>query len=163
VLFCAHGAEVPLGLLINAVLTASSAALFCYWFRYTCLLILAAETAHDYSGEVAEANQLSFPEVRSSLRRRDADLERLHKCLERDFAIITYLLEHTPSTGSVARFEDVLLKIQYRALTAWFHLTRCFLRGTASQALKEMSRVVAHFANAMGERSPAFGSIGGGK
>ena len=47
-------------LLINAVLTASSVALFCYWFRYGCLLILAAETLRDYSEEVVERESAIF-------------------------------------------------------------------------------------------------------
>lgn len=97
--------------------------------------------------------------ARSSLRRRDADLERLHKCLERDFTVISYLLEHTPAADPDTRLEQALLKIQYRVMSAWFHLTRYFLREAATQALGEMSRVVAHFANVMGERNAAFADL----
>ena len=64
----AHDAEASVDLFINTVLTASLVALFLYWFRYGCLLILAAETPRDYSENVARANQLSFPEVLSMLR-----------------------------------------------------------------------------------------------
>ena len=112
-------------LLINAVLTASSVALFCYWFRYGCLLILAAETLRDYSEEVVNANQLSFPEVRSRLRRHNAtDLNGLHKCLERDFTIIAGLLEGTTISTFDTGFEDAMLKIHFRAMSACFRLTR---------------------------------------
>jgi hypothetical protein len=143
-------------LFINAILTASSIALFCYWFRYGCLLILAAETAHNYSEEVAEANQLTFREVRSRLWKHDVtDLNHLHKCLERDFAIIAYLLEHTAKRGFDTGFEDAMLKVHFRAMSACFHLTRTNLRGFASDALEEMSLVVAHLANQLGERSAA--------
>jgi len=141
-------------LFINAALVATSVVLFCYWFRYSCLLILATETLHDYSEEVAEANQLSFPEVRSKLRRRDApDLDSLHKSLERDFAVIAYLLENTPATSLDPGFEDAILKIHFCTLSACFHLTRNNLRELASDALEEMSLVVAHLANQLGERS----------
>jgi len=143
-------------LFINAALVASSVALLCYWFRYTCLLILAAETAHDYGEEVAKVNKLSFPEVRSKLRKRGAtDLNRLHQCLERDFAIITYLLEHTPIASSDTGFEDAMLKIHFRAMSAGFRVTRSNLRGFALDALEEMSLVVAYLANQMGERRSA--------
>ncbi len=143
-------------LFINAVLTASSAALLCYWFRYTCLLILAAETPHDYSAQVASANHLSFPEVRASLRRhRAADLERLHKCLERDFAIIACLLEQTPIAGLDTGFEDAILRTHFRFMSACFHLTRANLSEFASDALEEMWLVVAHLANQLGERNTA--------
>jgi len=140
-------------LFINSALIATSVALFCYWFRYSCLLILAAETAHNYSEEVAEVNQLSFREVRCKLRRRDAtDLCHLHKCLERDFAVLTYRLEHTPVTCFDIGFDDALLKIHFRAMSACFRLTGNRLRECAADALEEMSLVVAHLANQLGER-----------
>jgi hypothetical protein len=152
----AHGAEAPVDLLIDAALIATSVALLCYWFRYGCLLILAAETPHDYSEEVAKVNRLSFPEVRSKLRKRGAtDLNRLHQCLERDFATIAYLLEHTPIASSDTGFEDAMLKIHFRAMSACFHLTRSKFRESASDALEEMCGVVAYLANRMGERRAA--------
>jgi hypothetical protein len=149
-------AEAPVELFINAALIATSVVLFCYWFRYGCLLILAAETAHDYSEEVATANQLAFPEVRAMLRRHDVtDLESLHERLEHDLAIITYLLEHTTRAGFDGCFENAMLKIHYRAMSVQFRLTRHNVPKFASAALEEMSLVVAHSANAMGERSAA--------
>jgi hypothetical protein len=157
----ANDGEASVDLFINAALTATSLALFCYWFRYGCLLILAAKTAHDYSGEVASANQLSFPEVRSGLRKQDAtDLDRLHQCLERDFAILAYLLEHSSITSFDTGFEDAMLKIHFRAMSAIFYLTRTNLCEFASDALEEMWLVVAYLANQLGERSLA-GLAGG--
>jgi hypothetical protein len=144
-------------LFINVALTASSVALFCYWFRYGCLLILAAETPHDYSEEVARTNHLSFPEVRSRLRKHNvADIECLHKNLQRDFRIIVYLLENTSIARSDTRLEHAMLKIQYRAMSVWFRLTRRLLLGAASEALEEMSEVLAHFANQMCEGTLAM-------
>jgi hypothetical protein len=149
-------AEVPVDLFIDAVLIAISLALFCYWFRYGCLLILTEKAPHEYSEEVAKANQLSFPEVRATLRKHDVtDLDSLHRRLEQDFVIITYLLDHTPKAGFDAGFENAMLKIHYRAMSAGFRLSRSSLPEFASDALEEMSLVVAHFANAMGERRAA--------
>ena len=142
-------------LFINASLIATSVALFCYWFRYGCLLILT-EAPHNYTEEVVEANQLSFPEVRSSLRRHDfTDLGSLHKCLERDFAIISYLLEHTPVNNADPSFDDAMVKVHFRAMSACFRLTPRNLHGFAANALEEMSLVVAHLANQFGERTAA--------
>jgi hypothetical protein len=155
----AHGTEAPMDLLINLVLTASSVALFCYWFRYGCLLILAAETLRDYSEEVVSANQLTFPAVQSELRRHDAvDLDGLHKCLERDFTIIACLLEGTSISTFDTGFEDAMLKMHFRAMSACFRLTRSNLREFALDALEEMTLVVAHFANQLGERDATFAS-----
>lgn len=143
-------------LFINSALIATSVVLFCYWFRYGCLLILAAQALHDYSGEVAEMNQLSFGEVRSRLHRSDApDLDSLHECLERDFAVITYLLENTPVSNFDTGFEDAMLQIHFRAMSACFHLTGKHLRGYAADALEEMALVVAHLADQLGERAAA--------
>lgn len=144
-------------LFVNAVLTASSVVLFVYWFRYGCLLILAAETPHDYSEDVAKANRLSFPEVRSRLRKHEAtDLDCLHQSLERDFAVITYLLAHTPVAGFDTGFEDAMLTLHFHAMSACFRLTRGRLRRFAADALEEMSLVVAHLANEMGGRRAAM-------
>ena len=143
-------------LFINAALIATSIALFCYWFRYSCLLILAAEASRNYSEEVAEANQLSFPQVRSGLRAQDlTDLDRLHKCLERDFAIIACLLNNKPVTHFDPGFEEAMLTIHFRVMSACFRLTRTNLRESASDALEEMWLVVSHLANELGERSAA--------
>jgi len=140
-------------LFFTAIISASSVALFCYWFRYGCLLILAARTARDYSEEVAKSNQLSFRDVRSTLRSGDVtDLDSLHRSLERDFEVIACLSAHTPLATFDTGFEDAMLKIHFRAMSTWFRLTRRNLRGFALDALEEMSLVVAHFANAMGER-----------
>jgi hypothetical protein len=136
-------------LLATSIITLSSALLFLYWFRYTCLLILSAKTTRDYAGDVATANQLSFPEVQARLREDAAtDLGRLRTSLDRDFAMVTYLLDHAanPSKGSTA-LENKMLAINYRAMRLWFSVSR------SRQALQEMANVVAHFANAMGERA----------
>ena len=132
---------------------AGSLLLFCYWFRYVCLLILAAEAPSDHSEEVAEANQLSFPVVRSRLR-KDAvgDLETLRKCLERDFAIITYLLEHIPKHVFNGGFESVMLSTHFRVMSMCVRLTRVHFRKCALDSLHEMLLVTAHLANELGER-----------
>ncbi len=135
-------------LVATSIITLSSVALFVYWFRYTCLLMLSAKTAQDYARDVAMANQLSFPEVQARLREDTTDLGGLQTALDRDFAMVTYLLEHAanPSKGSAA-LENKMLQINYKAMRLWFSISR------SRQALEEMASVVAHFANAMGERS----------
>src|SRR5260370_845799 len=136
-------------LVATSIITLSSVALFVYWLRYTCLLMLSAKTAQDYAGDVAMANQLTFPEVQARLREdRATDLGGLQASLDRDFAMVTYLLEHAanPSKGSAA-LENKMLQINYKAMRLWFSISR------SRQALEEMASVVAHFANSMGERS----------
>ena len=139
-------------LIATIVITVSSALLFGYWFRYTSVLILSAKTTRDYAGEVATANQLSFLEVQSQLREQaPVELDALQKALDRDYAIVTYLLNHASSASAVEdALEKRMLEIDYRLMRAWYRVSRSFSAEAARDALEEMSLVVAHFANAMG-------------
>ena len=143
---------------IDLLISAASFALFFYWFQYVCLLILSAKTSADYSADIAAANQLGFPEVQSKLRAGGANLESLHRRLENDYAIITDLLKGTPGLIADDRRELALLRIHYRTMSAWFWLTRGSLQHAAAQALEEMTLVLIHLANTIGERS---GNVGG--
>lgn len=140
-------------------ITAGSAVLFGYWFRYTCLLILSAKTTRDYAGEVAAANQLHFLEVQSQLRSHSlagapVELDRLHADLERDYAVVTYLLKNVAGpTGEESPLEARMLEMNYMLMRAWYRVSRRFSLQSSCRALQEMSQVVAHFANMMGERA----------
>jgi hypothetical protein len=48
-----------------------------------------------------------------------------------------------------------MLVINYRLMGSWYKVTRHFSGNAAAKALNEMSLVVAHFANLMGEQSAA--------
>lgn len=138
----------------TSVLTAGSLLLLGYWFRYTCLLILSAKTTRDYAGEVAEANQLSFLEVQAQLRADGpANLDQLNAALDRDYERLTELLKQASGEGS--ELEDHMLKLNYRVTRMWYKSTRRFSASAARNALDEMSMMVSHFANSMGERSSA--------
>ncbi len=144
--------------MIESVLTvliiAGSGFLFAYWFRYTCLLIVSAKTSRDYAADVATANQLGFLEVQAQLRAEgQPDLERLHASLDRDYALITYLIQHASGTQGESLLEDRMLQVNYRLMGAWYNVSRRFSAEMGRRALDEMSLVIAHFANAMGERA----------
>jgi hypothetical protein len=144
--------KVMIELVATAIITVSSTLLFGYWFRYTCLLILSAKTTRDYAAEVATANQLSFLQVQRQLRETAiADLDGLQAALNRDYALLTYLIQHGGT--SETSMEDRMLRIDYQVMSAWCRFSRSFSPAAARQALDEMSQVVAHFANAMGERA----------
>jgi|KBSMisStandDraft_5_1062788.scaffolds.fasta_scaffold362107_1 hypothetical protein len=135
------------------LISAASFVLFFYWFQYVCLLILSARTSRDYSREIAAANQLGFPDVQVKLRSAGADLDTLHRRLEKDYAIVTDLLRRTPGFVADDRRELAMLKIHYRTMSAWFYLTRRSLQHASSQALEEMTLVIIHLANTIGERT----------
>lgn len=145
-------------LITSGVLTGGSLLLLAYWFRYMCLLILSARTTRDYAGEVAMANQLRFFEVQSQLG-VSMELDRLQASLDRDYAVLTYLLQNAAgSTNEESSMEARMLRMNYQLIGAWARVSRPFSLAASRRALEEMSMVVAHFANVMGERAAA-GSV----
>jgi hypothetical protein len=146
-------------LLATIIITASSALLFGYWFRYTCLLILSAKTTRDYACDFAAANQLSFLDVEAQLRSgnaTDSDMDGLRRAIDHDYAVVTYLLDHVSAKSSgTDSVEFRMLEINYRVMGAWYAVSKRFSSTTAMKALEEMTMVVAHFANTMGERAEA--------
>jgi len=142
-------------LIATAVIMASSLLLFGYWFRYTCLLILSAKTTRDYAASVAQANQLGFVEVQSQLREVAPQLDRLAAALDRDYEVLSYLLKHASNAEGESSLEKLMLGINYRVNRAWYGVARRISPAIAARAIEEMSHVVAHFANAMGERATA--------
>ncbi len=141
----------------SILIIAFSLVLFVYWFRYTCLLILSAKTTKDYAGEVAKANQLSFPQVQDQLRGQWAESKQygpLHASLDRDFRLLTYLLRHAAKfqLGGYSA-EERMLMVDYRIMRTWYSLAGNLWPLQAKYALSEMSDIVGHFANALGERA----------
>ena len=140
-------------LITTVIITVSSVLLFGYWFRYTCLLVLNTKTVRDYAGEVAAANQLGFLEIQSQLRAGSPELDRLLGLLDRDYAVLRCLLDYSAERPKGFEIEPRMLGINYRLLRLWYALSRRFSIATARRTLEEMSLVVAHFANMMGERA----------
>ena len=137
----------------TVVLTVGSLLLLGYWFRYTCLLILSAKTTRDFAGEVAEANQLSFLEVQAQLRGAGpASMDHLNAALDRDYACLTQMLKQAASSQEFP-LEDRMLQVNYKVTRLWYRTSRHFSSSAARSALDEMSMMVAHFANSMGERA----------
>lgn len=137
-------------LVATIAIMLSSVLLFAYWFRYTCLLILSAKTARDYAMQVATDNGLNFLGVQSALREpASADLDSLQTLLDRDYALVARMMTQLGDSGIEAR----MLAINYRLAGAWYRMSRRFSAQSARQALEEMSMVVAHFANTVGEAS----------
>lgn len=145
-------------MIASILIIAFSLVLFVYWFRYTCLLILSAKTSKDYAGEVAATNQLSYPEVQVRLRGvLEADAcDSLQSSLDRDFRLLTYLLRNAAEfqVGGYS-LEERMLMIDYRIMKVRYSFARRFRPFHAPRALAEMTDIIGHFANAVGERAAA--------
>ena len=137
-------------LIATVVITAGSILLFAYWFRYTCLLILSAKTARDYTSDIAYSNRLQFPEVQEQLKQHASpDLDKLRAALDRDYELIRQMMKNMPKSA----LETQMLAVNYQLMDTWYQVTRHVSGSTAARALSEMSMVVAHFANLMGEQA----------
>jgi len=142
-------------LIVSLLIIGVSLTLFLYWFRYTCILILSAKTSRDYATQIASANHLTFRETHETLMDESdtAPLEKMHQSLDRDYRLLTYLLQHVSGdTAAGGSLENRILMIDFRLLSVWYALTRRFSSQHARAALLEMASIVGHLANAMGER-----------
>jgi hypothetical protein len=138
---------------------AASILLLGYWFRYTALLILSTKTSQDFSYDIAHAHELQFHEVRASLA--EVPMSRfatLQSGLDHDYRLVSALLRNVETSESGACLEDVILRIDFIGLKLAYRLSLPFSENAARRALTEMADVVAHFANAVGERSMATNS-----
>lgn len=131
-----------------------SVALFVYWFRYACLLMLQTKPAVDHTSAVAAANGLSLPDVLTCLQERAGDdqLAALRESLDRDYRLLAGLLSRTAEfQAGGCPLEDRLLMIDYAIMRVWYSAARRFSHSRAQQALTEMAEIVGHFAGVVGE------------
>ena len=142
-------------MIASAIITAFSIASLLAWFRYSCGLILSAKPAHDYTPQVAAANELGFLEVQQHLPNANERrvLDTLRQKLERDYHLLNYLLDHSPAlhTGTES-FEQRMMMLDFELMKASYVVVSLLSRSRARRVLQEMTQVVCYFANTMGER-----------
>jgi len=139
----------------SILLIGLSVALFAYWFRYSCLLILRTQTPEDFSGAVSRENGLSFDLVKRQIEATgDANLAELYASLERDYAVVNSLLDQiSPSSQSENLLEIKLLRANFRVAQLWFRLSHTFGLRSSISALSEMADTIGHFANTCGQQT----------
>ena len=117
-----------------------SVALFAYWLRYSCVILLrsAQERAEMVT---ADDDRFNVPAVLESLK-NDADLDPLERALDRDYHVVTYLIEHAAGL-ELASIENKLLVFDYRLMRLWFHVTRTLAPRQSRRALLEMAAVLS--------------------
>jgi hypothetical protein len=142
-------------MIASAIITAFSMASLLAWFRYSCGLILSAKPAHDYTLQVAAANELGFLEVQQHLPNANERraLDTLRQKLERDYHLLNYLLDHSPAlhTGTES-LEQRMMMLDFELMKASYAVVSLLSRSRARRVLQEMTQVVCYFANTMGER-----------
>jgi hypothetical protein len=127
---------------------AVSVALLIYWFRYCCLILL--RNYAEQQSPVPE-NRFSFPQVRERLQ-TDSDLDTLQLSLDRDYRVVTYLLQHAAGLGDQS-IEHRLLRLDYMLMRMRFVITKTAAPEQARKALSEQVAILGCLARKMGEQA----------
>jgi hypothetical protein len=133
---------------VTIAITVSSILLFCYWFRYMCLLILSAATPRDYATSVAQAHQLGFQKAQAQLGAA-LELDGLKDILDHDYAVLARLMNR--ADDAQGGIERRMLAIHYRLAAVAYRASSRISASAARKALQEMSMVVSYYANFVGE------------
>lgn len=125
-----------------------SVGLFAYWLRYSCVLLLrSAQERSELCGVPDE--RFNLESVMERLRAGN-DLEQLERELERDYSVVTYLIEHAADLR-LASIENRLLVVDYKLMRVWSRLTRTLAPEQSRSALAEMANVLGVLVSQMGE------------
>jgi hypothetical protein len=134
-------------MLASILIIGFSLILFVYWFRYSCILLL-----RNFSeGPAPDDNRFSFAQVRERLQSAP-ELDPLRRSLDRDYQMISYLLQHAPDLG-LQSIEDRLLILDYRVMRCYYLVTRVMAPPAARRALAEMAQVLSVLAQKIGEQA----------
>lgn len=138
-------------MIASIVVILFSAALLLYWFRYTCILLIRNAAEEVRATSAAVQSNFSFGDVQSRLGTA-SELDPLHSALQRDYQVLTYLVQHA-SGLELANFEERLLVWDFRVMKLWYSVTRAAAPEQAREALGEMASVLSILAGRVGQRA----------
>jgi len=138
-------------MLASFLIIVLSSALLLYWFRYTCILLVrnGAEEVRSLSSNALSS--FSFADIQSRLGSAE-ELDPLHRSLQRDYRVLTYLVQHASGLG-IESFEERLLVWDYKFMQAWYSVTKTAAPDQAREALREMASVLSIIAGRVGQRA----------
>ncbi len=134
-------------MITSVFIIAISVVLFVYWLRYSCVMLLRNAQERTVVSMASE-ERFSISSVRERLK-TEADLSSLERDLERDYHVVTYLIEHAADL-ELASIENKLLVIDYKLMRAWSHVTRTAAPEQSRKALAEMASVLGVLVDQMG-------------
>ena len=132
----------------GALIIAISVVLLVYWLRYSCVMLLRGAQERSAMLTVAD-ERFSASSVLQRLK-TEADLAPLERALERDYCVVTYIIEHATDL-ELASIENKLLVLDYKLMRLWSRLTRTLAPQHSRQALSEMASVLRVLASQMGQ------------
>jgi|JI102314DRNA_FD_contig_31_4069289_length_519_multi_21_in_0_out_0_1 hypothetical protein len=138
----------------SVVIIILSLAMFVYWFRYSCILILESSWNEDQAQIIAAQNELSFSTIEDALAGAESAqaMDRVRDSLDRDLDRVLALLSNCPSVQEAGQsLECRMLMLDYRLMQAWYAVTRSTASPKAQHALREMALVVGYLAGECGD------------
>jgi hypothetical protein len=138
-------------MLASVLIIGFSLILFVYWFRYSCILLLRNFSEQPVLANPIADSRFSLAEVQDRLK-SGLQLDPLQEALDRDYRMISYLLEHAPDLG-LQSMEDRLLVWDYNVMRCWFRFTRTIAPEHARRALLEMATVLGILNQKIGEQA----------
>jgi len=126
---------------------AISVVLFAYWLRYSCVLLLRTAQEHAAQSPVFD-DRFSVSSVMERLK-TEPELGPLERALERDYHVVTYLINHAADL-ELASIENRLLILNYRMMRVWSRMTRSVAPAQSRRALGEMASVLNVLVRQMG-------------
>jgi hypothetical protein len=129
---------------------AISVVLLAYWLRYSCVLLLRNAQERAALSHVVD-DRFSVSSVVERLKTEN-ELDPLELALERDYAVVTYLIAHAADL-ELASIENRLLILNYRMMRAWSRITRSLAPAQSRRALSEMASVLSVLVSQMAEQN----------
>src|ERR1017187_258934 len=133
-------------MIASVLIITFSLMLFIYWFRYSCLLLLRSRAEQPVA-----ADRFNYVTVQQGLK-AGLELDPLHRSLDRDYRVLTYLLEHAAGL-ELEQLEYRLLVLDYNLMQGWYRLTKSAAPQQARRALGEMADVVNFMVGRIGEQA----------
>jgi hypothetical protein len=137
-------------MIAGILIIAFSLVLFVYWFRYSCLLLLRNAAERSTTSAVRD-ERFNVARVIEGLNSQ-AELNPLERALERDYHVLSYLIEHAADL-ELASIENRILLLDYRLMRVWSHITRTAAPEQSRRALAEMASILGVLVRKIGEQS----------
>jgi len=141
-------------MITSVVIIILSVAMFVYWFRYSCILILESSWNEEQAHNLAKENALSFGSVNESLAQVSSveDMDRVKDRLDRDLDLVISLLAKCPGVQETGHsLECRMLMLDYKLMKGWYAITRSISGPRAQRAVREMALVVGYMAGECGD------------
>lgn len=149
--------------MVSAIVIVSLVTLFLYCFHSMCRMILRDRGGRNYAGRIASANHLMFLRAKALLADDDIDvtdehalppqsLDGLEQSLDRDYKVVTYLLDNAAEYCLFRPVEEFVLTLDFHLMRICYRLVRGVSHRLAKSAVLEMALIVGYLAQSAGER-----------